>query len=117
MIVTFQERRRQQTAGPSADSPSVLNGSTLELSIESDTPAKESAKGGNTTLNGGNSILKGGNSTLKGGNSTLSHLLDSSTRGALESAWQSGMQSSDSSSSSSLDADDCSLNAFNTTAK
>ena len=85
-------------------SPSVHNGSTLELSIESETPAKaESAKGGITTL--------------KGGNGTLSHLLDSSTRGALESAWQSGMQSSDSSSTSSLDADDCSLDAFNTTAK
>ncbi|XP_070196573.1 platelet binding protein GspB-like [Littorina saxatilis] len=93
-----KERRRPQAANITADSPNG-NGSTLELSIESETPAREQSQ------------------QARGGNTTLSQLLHSASRGALESAWQSGMQSSSSSSSSSLDADDCSLDAFNLTSK
>lgn len=84
---------------------SVMDGKTLELSTDCQTPAEKSS--GKTPER----------TASKDGSLLLTHLLNSSDRGALESAWQSGMNSSDSSSCSSLDENECSMDEFNTTAR
>lgn len=48
---------------------------------------------------------------------TIPRMKDSSTREALETAWQSGMDASDTSSDSSLELENCSLDEFNTTCR
>ncbi|PVD23824.1 hypothetical protein C0Q70_17098 [Pomacea canaliculata] len=93
---------------PDVTSPqtmSVMDGKTLELSTDCQTPAEKSS--GKTPER----------TACKDGSLLLTHLLNSSDRGALESAWQSGMNSSDSSSCSSLDENECSMDEFNTTAR
>ena len=95
---------------PTVSSPtaSIMQGSTLELSIESGTPCK-------VTLNEDTN-----NSHFKPASQINSQACSvealTACKGALVAAWQSGVQSS-SSSTSSLDVDDCSLDDFNTTSK
>ncbi|KAL8598585.1 hypothetical protein ACOMHN_013468 [Nucella lapillus] len=92
----IKSKEKEHQGHPLAVSLPVPNESTVEVCIEGDaTPHKGAGNAGDATF-----------------------VVDSAVHEALVCAWQSGMESSDSSStSSSLDAAECSLDEFNAAAR